>query len=246
VSIVGILSQISLEFPFSNTPEVHDDAKLRDLAAAIVTNPGESTTSTSFDSNSYWEHRYATGGNSGAGSYGDLAAAYKARVINEFVTNHSVQEVAEFGCGDGNNLLLYDKIPHYFGYDVSSTVIRRARQSEWAANKKKNASPACTFLHYGGNRSEVKRHYEFVMSLDVLYHLVAVNLFLSYMETLFFSATRYVLIYATDEDIHTRRAKHVMFRRFTPYIDARFKCWKLKTAYEHHKLASSATFFLYE
>lgn len=219
--------------------ELHDDAKLRDLAAALVNQLEASSKSSTFDSNSYWEDRYAKGGNSGDGSYGELAT-YKAKVINEFVMNQSVQEVAEFGCGDGNNLKLYDKISQYFGYDVSTTAVK-ARQAEWA-----NSEENRTFIHYSGKHTDVKRQYEAVMSLDVLYHLVAPDVFVSYLETIFFSASRYVLIYATDED-RANPGAHVAFRRFTPYIDARFKCWKLIKAYGRHNVpGSSATFFLYE
>jgi len=35
-----------------------------------------------FDSNKYWEERYAKGGNSGKGSYGK-SAIFKADVIND-------------------------------------------------------------------------------------------------------------------------------------------------------------------
>jgi hypothetical protein len=51
----------------------------------------------------YWEKRYRRNGNSGSGSYGKLAE-YKATVINGFVAANNIQQVMEFGCGDGNQL----------------------------------------------------------------------------------------------------------------------------------------------
>tara|TARA_B100000963_G_C22366286_1_gene553845 strand:+ start:310 stop:516 length:207 start_codon:yes stop_codon:yes gene_type:complete len=45
----------------------------------------------SFSSNSYWEHRYETDGNSGAGSYNELAE-FKASVINEFLLDKKVKK----------------------------------------------------------------------------------------------------------------------------------------------------------
>ena len=51
----------------------------------------------------YWENRYASGGNSGAGSEG-ANAVWKATVINDFVASHYVRDVLEYGCGDGRQL----------------------------------------------------------------------------------------------------------------------------------------------
>src|SRR5690349_24554192 len=52
---------------------------------------------------SYWEERYRQGGNSGVGSYGQLAR-FKAQTINRFVAEQAVTSVVEFGCGDGAQL----------------------------------------------------------------------------------------------------------------------------------------------
>ncbi len=52
-------------------------------------------------SQDYWVKRYAKGGNSGPGSYSELAK-FKASVLNAFVREHGIQSVIEFGCGDGN------------------------------------------------------------------------------------------------------------------------------------------------
>ena len=56
---------------------------------------------------SYWEHRYAYGGNSGAGSYGSTACA-KADLLNSFLKDERLLSVIEFGCGDGHQLSLAD------------------------------------------------------------------------------------------------------------------------------------------
>jgi hypothetical protein len=231
----GSLTIIVTVFIFSSLrpfSERYSDAVLIQEAARLVRDDKQSL----FDSNSYWEERYKRGGNSGAGSYGALAE-YKAKVVNDFVVTHSIREVAEFGCGDGSNLRLYDKIPHYCGYDVSATVIT-ARQKEWESDTSRQ------FIHYSGKSTEVKRKYDATMSLDVLYHLVDKNIFISYLDVLFFSASRYVLIYATDED-RRDSGRHVFFRRFNPYIAARFKCWELVKDYGNPGLGSTASFFLY-
>lgn len=72
-------------------------------------------------STEYWECRYANGGHSGAGSYGPMAE-WKAHHINEWVEQHNIQRVVEFGGGDGAQLSLA-QYPQYIGLDVSRSVI---------------------------------------------------------------------------------------------------------------------------
>src|SRR6187549_2009572 len=74
-------------------------------------------------SENYWKRRYNKGGTSGAGSYGYLAE-FKAEFLNNFVRDHKVQSVIEFGCGDGNQLKL-SKYPSYIGFDISPESIKR-------------------------------------------------------------------------------------------------------------------------
>jgi len=69
----------------------------------------------------YWEKRYISKKNSGAGSYGRLAD-FKAEVLNKFVADNLVETVIEYGVGDGNQLSLA-KYPNYIGFDVSQTAI---------------------------------------------------------------------------------------------------------------------------
>ncbi|WP_048031256.1 MULTISPECIES: hypothetical protein [Brevibacillus] len=58
-----------------------------------------------------WEDNYASGGNSGLGSYGVLAL-FKAEVINEYIKEQQVKSVIEFGCGDGSaSFLILEKNP---------------------------------------------------------------------------------------------------------------------------------------
>ena len=77
-------------------------------------------------SKKYWDDRYQSGGNSGAGSYNRFAE-FKAEVINKFVLEQSIQSVIEFGCGDGNQLK-YFKFNNYLGFDVSSTAVANCKK----------------------------------------------------------------------------------------------------------------------
>ena len=96
-------------------------------------------------SQKYWELRYASGGNSGPGSYGRLAH-FKAHVINSFVFDRKITSIIEFGCGDGNQLglALY---PKYTGLDVSLSAIEICK-------KKFETDAAKTFLQYKPHKKE--------------------------------------------------------------------------------------------
>ena len=75
-----------------------------------------------FNSKDYWEKRYANGGNSGSGSYNNLAK-FKAEIINNFINKNKINTVIEWGSGDCNQLTLAN-YKNYIGYDVSQTAIK--------------------------------------------------------------------------------------------------------------------------
>lgn len=108
-------------------------------------------------SEKYWDQRYKTGGNSGAGSYGKLAE-FKAEIINDFGKKHGVRTIIEFGCGDGNQLRIAG-YPNYLGFDVSGEAIA-------LCNKNFNKDHSKTFKllnEYDGQTAEL------TLSLDVIY-----------------------------------------------------------------------------
>lgn len=168
----------------------------------------------------YWESRYRRGGNSGNGSYGELAA-FKAEVLNTFIAEHQVDSVIEFGCGDGNQLGSL-KCPHYTGVDVSETALSACRQ-KYASDPTKRfmlADPRATYPSAA-----------MAMSLDVIYHLVEDSVFTAYMRTLFDSATRYIVIYSSNGNPDTPNAfhwpPHVVHRKFTDWAERNAARWKL-------------------
>lgn len=161
------------------------------------------------DSGSYWENRYRKGGNSGAGSYAELAS-FKADIINAFVAQHAISKVIEFGCGDGHQLGLFN-IPAYTGYDVSAAAI--------AICEKKYGNDLDKQFHlisdYQGETAEL------VLSLDVIFHLVEEEIYHQYMERLFAAAIKYVIIYSSNQSASTedKAAPHFRHRRFTDWIN---------------------------
>jgi len=192
-------------------------------------------------SNAYWEQRYASGGDSGPGSYGKLSE-FKAVVLNEFVAKHDVRSVIEFGCGDGNQLALA-KYPTYFGLDVSEVAVGRCRKLFAADTSKRFGLMA----EYAAEKADL------TLSLDVIFHLVEDDVFESHMKTLFESAKRYVIIYASDSDDNRGlEGFHVRHRKFSVWIQQNLPQWKLiehipnKHPYRgDYKQGSFADFFIY-
>jgi hypothetical protein len=155
----------------------------------------------------YWEKRYIAGGNSGPGSYGDLAI-FKAKILNEFIAAEKVQSVIEFGCGDGHQLSLA-RYPRYLGLDVSSTAIAKCRIL-FAGDASKEFK---AMQNYNGDQADT------VLSLDVVYHLVEDDIFEQHMTAIFDSARRWVIIYSSNYDgADENLAEHVRHRKFTNWV----------------------------
>ena len=113
----------------------------------------------------YWDARYASGGTSGSGWYNRLAV-FKAEVLNDFVVAQDVRSVIEWGCGDGNQLLLA-RYPEYLGIDVSPVAIETCRRLFAADTSERFALAG----DYDGPVADV------ALSLDVIYHLVEDDVF---------------------------------------------------------------------
>lgn len=170
---------------------------------------GASQSEPQFDTSArYWEDRYRGGGNSGAGSYSNLAA-FKAEVLNEFVAANAVESVIEFGSGDGAQLELAE-YPRYVGVDISHTALAVTRQ-KFAGDSSKR------FVHSSEVTDEDLA--DAALSLDVIYHLVEDDVFDAYMRSLFDSAIRYVVVYASNIDA-LAPSPHVRHREFTCWIEA--------------------------
>jgi len=200
-----------------------------------------SVRSRQFNSANYWDERYRAGGNSGDGSYGDLAR-FKADVLNHFVEIHGIRSVIEFGCGDGNQLRLA-QYPKYCGIDISAKAIETCR-SLFREDSSKTFLPA-------QSDQVISQQAELALSLDVIYHLVEDDVYESYMQRLFEAASRYVIIYSDNED-KPREVAHVRHRRFSAWIEQNRPDWQLnehipnKFPYQPKtQLGSWADFWIY-
>lgn len=165
-------------------------------------------------SGAYWNERYASGGNSGSGSYNRLAI-FKAEVINDFIKEHNIQSCIEWGCGDGNQLSMID-YHQYLGMDVSKYIID--------ANKKKFSHDLTKQFLTIDEKEKINRKYDMALSLDVIYHLVEDEVYETYMENLFTYSNKYVCIYASNENTpQCGYYNHMKHRKFTDYVEQKFK-----------------------
>jgi len=178
-----------------------------------------------FNSAGYWEGRYNQGGNSGEGSYGQLGD-FKASVLNDFIKEHDIQSAVEFGCGDGNQLAKI-AYPKYIGLDVSATIIKKCIE-KFIQDKTKS------FFLYDRDcfADNGKIFYtDMALSLDVLYHLIEQPVYETYLQHLFASGSRFVVIYSPDQDAQI--ASHENHRKFTSDVERLITGWELFNTIEN-------------
>lgn len=197
--------------------------KIKDLRRSLIKPQAP------FQSATYWEQRYAAGGNSGYGSYGCLQE-FKRQTLNKLIKELSISSAIELGCGDGAQLKGV-QWPDYTGFDVSHHAVALcADRFRLDAQKR--------FLPY----SEWDSHKaEAGVSLDVIYHLVEDDVYHEYMRRIFISATKFIIIYSTNFE-HQSPDTHVRHRHFSHYIATSQPGWRLKSSIPNpHKPASVDT-----
>jgi len=164
-----------------------------------------------FNSVEYWERRYYTKGNSGAGSYGRLAK-FKADIVNSFINANNIETVIEFGCDNVNQLTLLN-CKKCAGVDVSKTIL-----AETSAKFASDTTKQFIWLkEFNDEKADL------CLSLDVIYYLIEDDIFEYYMNRLFSSSKRYVIIYSSDKnEFHVEHVKH---RNFTQWISDNKPDW---------------------
>lgn len=198
------------------------------------------------NSSNYWESRYKQGGVSGDGSYGRLAE-FKAEILNGIVAQHQIQSILEYGCGDGNQLSLAN-YPLYTGVDVSPTAIQLCAD-RFAEDSTKHF---VLLENKGDGKKAVELNAELVLSLDVIYHLVEEAVYQAYMESLFDTAQKFVVIYSSNKE-EPGDLPHVRHREFSTWIDQQRPEWSLAKqipnrfpeCLETGKETSHADFYIY-
>ncbi len=197
-------------------------------AGYIACDMEESKLKRGFASTEYWEGRYSEGGNSGKGSYGELAQ-YKADVLNEFVREHQIERVIELGSGDGNQTALF-RFDRYLGFDVSRTAIEQCRQ-RFARRS------GFEFQHVSAVGDAVARTdpAPLCISLDVVFHLVEDAVF-EYLGALFALSSRFAVVYSSNFDRPPQpKSRHVRHRYFVDEVSRAHGDWKLVNVLAKHR-----------
>lgn len=190
-----------------------------------------------FDSTTYWEQRYAEGGPSGPGSRGDHAK-FKAEFVNEFIENHDISTVVEFGCGDGDQVAL-GEYPSYIGLDVSEAAIERcSKRFEDDQTKRFRIYDPFEFNDHETLRADL------VLSLEVLFHLVNDDVYEKTMYDMFTTAERYVIIFSSNYDDPAPEI-HVRHRRFIDYVEKEFPEFELIDHVENPFEERVSDFYVY-
>jgi len=194
-----------------------------------------------FNSKKYWETRYNNGGNSGNGSYGNLAK-FKAKIINDFIIDKKIKKIIELGCGDGNQLKLFKNYEEYVGVDVSSKVV----------DKLKKEMPKHQFiLNDNFDVNNYKGNFDLTLSLDVIFHLVEDNIYDEYINNLVNLKSKYLIIYSCNFKDDGSYGEHVKPRLFSnnPSLILNYKLEKIipnKYPSNDHKSGSFSDFYIYE
>ena len=182
-----------------------------------------------------WETRYKNNGNSGNGSYNELAN-FKAEIINLFIKKNNITKIIELGSGDGNQCNLFD-IENYLGLDISPTII------EYCQNMFKNKKNF-KFEVYNKNYVNINK-FDLSLSLDVIYHILEDDEYKRYMYDLFNFSNKFVIIYSNNYRGH--REGHMYTKKFTNDVSNWFPEWKLiKIIKQRYPESSSADFYIYE
>lgn len=166
-------------------------------------------------SETYWERRYARGGDSGPGSKGRLKQ-FKAEMVNRLVHIHGIESVVELGCGDGEQLELID-VPEYVGVDVSASAIDKCRTRYAAVD-------GWRFLVAGEQEMPSA---DMALSMDVVLHLVEDHIFEDYLRELFSVGQRLVVIYSSNHEESEGLSPHNRHRVFTEWVGEHMTGWEL-------------------
>jgi SAM-dependent methyltransferase len=169
----------------------------------------------------YWEQRYADGRDSGEGSQGDNAIR-KAELVNGVVDRLQIGSIVDFGTGDGNVLEHITEKVTYLGVDITPTALKKLVTGHLS---RFFIYDPLTSLNEDQNPLLYLRA-DLSLSMDVIFHLVEDRYYRHYLDNLFRTARKAVLIWGTDYDGGIT-ARHVHRRSFTKDIAQLYPEWTL-------------------
>lgn len=163
-----------------------------------------------FNAREYWNTRYRSGGNSGAGSYGDHSKI-KSDYVNGVIKDYNIETVDDIGVGDGNQLSMLNVL-NYIGYDISDVILDKVKSIY------KN-DPTKTFRHVDLYHD---RSVDLMLSMEVIFHLIDDTMYLDYMDKLFNSNSKYILIFTMSGNDGDVIAPHVKIRDILKLYNVRY------------------------
>lgn len=161
-----------------------------------------------FSARRYWDERYRSGEDSGSGSR-EFNWQFKTDYINSVIERYAIRSITDFGCGDGMQIRDL-QVREYLGLDISSVAVKICR-------KLYSDRPNWRFEVLG--QAELPA-VDLALSLDVLYHVVDRDDFVSYLQRLF-GNSKYVLVYANYSE-RVSNAAHAVYRDNLREIAAMF------------------------
>lgn len=145
-------------------------------------------------------------------------AQFKASVLNNFVELNNISTVIEWGSGDCNQLTLAN-YKYYIGYDVSQTAVNIC--------KKKFFNDSTKEFYYLSENYINDRKADLSISLEVIFHIIEDKAFDLYMNNLFNSSNKYIIIYSSNSN-NRKSGMFVKHRKFTDWIDKFMsKTWRM-------------------
>lgn len=129
----------------------------------------------------YWNKRYLEGGNSGAGSVGELRE-WKWSIIDKYVP--SLSSIVDIGCGDLSFWEVRGLPYNYLGTDISEEIIHRNKQKY----------PHSGFM-VSGHLNPPKVKSPVVFCFDVLFHITTITEHLLTINNLCEISEDYIFIY---------------------------------------------------
>ena len=135
-------------------------------------------------------------------------------------------------------------VKKYLGLDVSKKSIE-------ICGKKFSEDKSKSFFLYDPN-SFIDNSKLFTaqlsISLDVIFHIVEEEIFNKYIQDLFNSSRKYVIIYSSNTNKQKQKqGDHVHHRKFTEWIEKNIKNWTLiKTINNKYPSESFSKFYIYE
>lgn len=191
----------------------------------------------------YWNKRYESGGNSGAGSYGALRE-FKINFLNSFIAENGVSSLVDLGCGDGS-VASGIVVERYTGLDISKQALVLCEEAVGNPEARFFCTENFPYREHAGA-------FDAALSMDVIFHLVEDSLFVNYMANLFSLSGKYVIIYSSDREDDGTSPCHLRHRKISDYIKESEPGWVLLRTVSNkypfagdHVNQSFSDFFIY-